>query len=87
MVEDLETSHLGTNCPSQVGNVYNRPVSFQILSVCVDSLLGGGVLVLNHYRTASCSRQDGNSTGQDGKCDQHVIVIHYRMVGGAKVRI
>ena len=31
----LETLHLDGKCPSQVGNVYDRPVSFQILPVCV----------------------------------------------------
>ena len=54
MVQDWETSHLDGKCPSQVGNVY---------------MTGGGVLVLNHNRPGSSSRQDGNSIGQDRKCD------------------
>ena len=43
-----------------VGNSYNRLISFLALSVYV--------LVLNHDRPASASRQDGYSIGQDGKC-------------------
>ena len=64
----------------QVGNVYDRPVSFQLWSVCVDVLSGGGVLVLNHDRLGSSSRQDGYSIGQDRKCDRQAIEIHNRMV-------
>ena len=64
MVEDWET-------PSQVGKLfYDRPVCFQLWSVSIDGLSGGGVLVNNHNRTASFSRQDGYSIGQDRKCDQ-----------------
>ena len=68
MVEDWETSHLYWMCPSQVGYVYDRPVYFQVQSVCVHRLSDGGVLVLNQDTTASFSRQDNNSIGQDGKC-------------------
>ena len=47
----------------------NRPVSFQVWSVGVYGLSGGGVLLLNHDRMASFSRQEGNTTEQDGKCN------------------
>ena len=63
MVEDWETFRLDGKCPSQVINVYDRPVSFQVWSVHVSGLSGGGVLVLNNDRQASSSRQDGNSIG------------------------
>ena len=56
-------------CPSQVGYVYNRPVFFQVNLVSVDGLSGGGVLALNQDRTASSSRQDIYSIGQDRKCN------------------
>ena len=68
-VEDYETLHLDGKCPSQVGNVYNRPVSFQVRSACMYILSGGGVLVLSHDRPGTSFRQDGNHKGQDGKCD------------------
>ena len=63
MIEDKEISCLEGKCPSQVGYVYDRPVSFQVWLVFVDGLLVGEVLVLD--RMASSSRQDGNSTGQE----------------------
>ena len=47
-----------------MGSVQVRSVKFttgQVPSVYVDGLLGGGVLLLNHYRIASSSRQDGYS--------------------------
>ena len=78
MVKDWETSHLD----SQVGYVYNRPVCFQVQFVSVDSLLGGGVLLLNHNRMASSSRQDANSIGQDRNSQQDSL-----QGGGAKVPI
>ena len=56
--------------------VFSRSVCFQEWSVCVVSLLGGGVLVLKHDRMASFSRQDGNSIGQDGKCNRQAVEIH-----------
>ena len=43
-VKDWET--LDGKSPSLVGYVYNRLVSFQVRSVCVDGLSGGVVLVL-----------------------------------------
>ena len=52
MVEDWETSRLDGKCPSQVGNVYDRPVFFQVRLVYVVGLSGSGVLVLNQDRTA-----------------------------------
>ena len=58
--------------------IYDGLVSFQVWSVCVYTLLGGGVKVLNHDRSGSSSRQDGNSTGQDEKCDQQTVEIHNR---------
>ena len=51
----------------QVGNVYDRLVSFQVWSVCMYSLLGGGGLVVSHDRLGSSSRQDGNSVEQEKK--------------------
>ena len=36
--------------------------------------------MLTQYRTACFSRQDGNSVGQDGKCNQQTVKIHDRMV-------
>ena len=80
MVEGWETSCLDRNCQSQVGYVYDRPVSFQVQSVCVDGLSGGGVPVLNQDRMASFSRQGGNSIGQDGKCDRQAIEIQDKTV-------
>ena len=53
MVKDWETSNLDGKCPNQVSNIYDRPVCFQVRSVCVDGLTGGGVLVLNQDKTAS----------------------------------
>ena len=73
MVEDWETSRLDGKCPSQVGYVYDRPVCFHVQSVCVDGLSGGGVLELNQDRMAHSFRQDGNSTGQDGKCNGQAV--------------
>ena len=69
MVEDWETSHLDGECPSQVGNVYHRPVCFPVCSVSIDRLSGGKILVLIQDRMACFSGQDDNSIGQDGKCD------------------
>ena len=43
MIEDWETSCLDGKCASQVGNVYDRPVSFQVWTVSVDGLPGGVV--------------------------------------------
>ena len=43
MAEDSETSRLDGKCASQVGYVYNRPVSFQAGSVSVAGLSGDGV--------------------------------------------
>ena len=59
MVEDWETFGLDEKCPSQVGNVYNRLVPFQVWLICVDGLLGVDVLVLNHDRPGGSSRQGG----------------------------
>ena len=64
------SSRLDGKCPSQVGYVYDRPVCFQVRSVIVASLSGCGVLVLNQDKTASYSRQDVYSIGQDGKCNR-----------------
>ena len=50
------------------------PVTFQVRLVSVDSVSLGGVLLLNHYRMASSSREDGNSIGQDRKCDRQAIM-------------
>ena len=79
-IEDWKTSCLDRKCPSQVGNVYDRPVSFQVQSVCMYGLLGDGILVVNYDRLGSSSRQDSNSIGQDGKCDQQAVEIHDRTV-------
>ena len=57
----------------QVGYVYDRPVCFQVWSVC-------GVLIHNQDRVASFSRQDGNSIGQDGKCNRQAVEIQNRMI-------
>ena len=46
MVEDLKTFHLDGKRQSQVGNVYNRLVCFQVRSVCVDGLSRGGIPTL-----------------------------------------
>ena len=59
--------------PSQVGNVYDRPVLFQVWSVRVQGLPGDGVLVMKQDRTASLTRQDGKSNRQS-------VEIHNRMV-------
>ena len=40
--------------PSQVGDVYDRLVSFQVWSICIKAC---------YDRPASASRQDGNSIG------------------------
>ena len=64
MAEDWETSRLDGKCASQVGNVYHRPVFFQVRSVIsVAGLSGGEFLVLKHYTMASFSKQDGYSIG------------------------
>ena len=55
-------------------------VCFQVWPVCVDGLSGGGVLVLDQDRMASFSRQDDNSVGQEGNCNQQAIKIHNRTV-------
>ena len=52
MVEDWETSHLDVKCPSQVGDAYDRPFCFQVQSVCVASLSGGGVLALKQEKNS-----------------------------------
>ena len=70
--QNWETSRLDRKCPSQVCYVYDRPVCFQVQSVSVHRLSGGGVLVLKQNRT----RQDVNCVGQDGKCNQQAIDIH-----------
>ena len=67
MVEDLTTFHLDVKFSSQVGSIYDRPVSFQVQSVCVYSLSGGGVQILNHDRHGISSIQDGNGTEQENK--------------------
>ena len=73
MVKDLETSCLDGKRLSQVSNVYDRPVSFPFPP-------GSGVLVLNHDRPASASRQEGYSKGQDWKCVRQVVETHDRTV-------
>ena len=80
MYEDWETSWLDRTNQSQVSYVYDRQVSFQVGSFSADGLSEGGVLVFNDDRTTSYSRQDSNSMGQDGKCDQQAIEIHDRTV-------
>ena len=80
MVKDWESSRLDEKCPGQVGYVYDRLVCFQVQLVCVAGLSGGRVLVLWQDRRASSSRQDGNSIGQDGKCNRQAIYIHNRTV-------
>ena len=80
MVEDWETSRLDGKCPSQVGNVCDMPVSFQLRSVYLTGLSGGGVLALYQDRTTSSSRQDGKSIGQDRKYNQQTVEIHDRKV-------
>ena len=67
-------------CPSQVCYVYDRLVSISVHLVFVYCLSGGGVLVLNHDRMASFSRQDGNIIGQDEKSDRQAVEIHNRTV-------
>ena len=68
-VEDLETFCLNRKYPSQVVNVYDKADSFQVQSVGVCNQSGGGVLVLNHDRPESSSRQNSNSIRQDGNHD------------------
>ena len=63
MAEDWETSRLDMKCASQVGYVYDKLVSFQVWSVSVAGLSGGGVLILKQDLMGSFSRQDGNSVG------------------------
>ena len=56
---------------------------FQVRSVSVHGLSGGGVLVLKKDWMASFSRQDGNSIGQDEKCNQQAMKsITGRFPGG-----
>ena len=73
-------------CPAarlQILQVKNGETSYlEVWSVCVYRLSGGGVLVLNHDRLGSSSRQDNNIIGQVGKCDQQAIEIHNRIVSG-----
>ena len=73
MSEDWETYCLEGKCASQVGYVYDRPVCFQVQSVIVPSLSGGGDLVLK--QDGKFFMKDGNSVGQDGKCNQQAIEI------------
>ena len=80
MAEDWETSCLDGKCASQVDYVYDIPVCLQVRSVSVAGLSGGGILVLNQDRTGSFSRQDGNSVGQDGKCNRQTVKIYNRTV-------
>ena len=80
MVKDLETSRLDMKQPNQVRDVYDRLVFFQVRLVCVCGLSKSGVQVLNHNRSASASRQDSYSIGQDGKCVQQAVETHNRMV-------
>ena len=61
MSEDWEIFHLDGKCPCQVGYVYDRPVCFQVWSVRVAGLFGGGILVLKQDRTGGFSRQEGYS--------------------------
>ena len=79
MVEDWETSCLDRKCPSQVSYIYNSLISYQVWSVCVESLLGGGVQVINRDRPGNFSSQDGYSVGQNGKCVRQAVETHYRM--------
>ena len=62
MVEDWETFLLDVKYQIRLA----MSASFQVWSVCLYGLSGGGVLVLNHNRSGSSSRQDGNSIGQSG---------------------
>ena len=57
MAKDWETSRLDGKCPSQVSYVYDRPVCFQVRSLSVHGLSGGGVLELYHDSLGSFSRQ------------------------------
>ena len=57
--------------PSHVGNVCNRPVSFQVWSVGIYGLSRGVVLLLNY---------DGYSIGQYRRCDRQAKQIHNKMV-------
>ena len=61
MSEDWEASRLDERCASQVGYVNDRPVCFQVQSVSVAGLSGGGVLVPNQDMMGSFSRQDSYS--------------------------
>ena len=79
-VEDLENSRLDGKCASQVSYVYIRSVCFQVQSISVAGLSGGGVLVFNQDRRRGFSRQDGNSVGQDGKYNQQAVEIQHRTV-------
>ena len=47
MVVHWETSRLDGKCASQVGYVYDKPVSFQVWLVNVAGLSAAKVLVLN----------------------------------------
>ena len=59
----LKTSRfLDGKCTSQVGSVYVRPVYFQVRSVSVAGLSGGGVLVPNHDKTGSVTDKSYRST-------------------------
>ena len=50
MSEDFEFFRLDMKCQSQVGNVYDRLVCFQVWSVSVAGLSGGGSLILKQDR-------------------------------------
>ena len=67
--QDRVIFFLDWKCQSQVVNVYNRSVCFQVQLVYVSILSVGGILGLYQDRMACCSRQDGNSIGQDGNCN------------------
>ena len=60
-----------------MGSGQVRLVTFQVPSVGVYGLLGGGVQVLNHD---CASRQHGTSIGQDGKCLRQDVERHGRTV-------
>ena len=76
MVHDGEFYCLGEKYPSQVGYVYDRLVSFQGSLVSVHGPSAGGILVLNPDRMTKFSKQDCNTIGQDGKCNQQAEEIH-----------
>ena len=67
MAEEWKSSHLDGKCASQVGYVYDRLVSFQ-------------VLVLKQDRMGSFSIQDSYSVKQDRKCNRQAVEIHDKMV-------